>query len=569
MRLANRVGTTTKRMAAMAGVIQPGFSTGEATRDWLASMASVPIATVEAMAYGPSGRFAHHRFGPGSVHREILDLSARRVCPACLEEADHHRRAWDLALATACPRHGLRLLSRCPGCSRRLMWSDPAPILCRCGFSLTTAAAEPVGVEETVANGRFLELANARLDWLPPEVQGCPSPDLMWLTMCLGMFVIGWPGERRIETLCKGPPAVTAAVVIGGLRCLEDWPLSLAAFLDAERRRAGERLGRYGARKALGPFYAWLRGVELPQVKEMVLAVVRSTVADDPMTVHRMHRSRLIGRQSEGLSALAQAAAVLGTSTATAKRMLERDAVSEGRGMPMAIPVAAIERLAAAGRGKLTLAETAAQLGVSKSRTRRLISAGTFGAAERTASHWTVEGEAVRKLLSGLEGGVVVAGVGPQVGFDHVAEAMRRRGVDLPGTIQAIRSGRIRAVGVDAGAVGLKRLVFNQAMVRAVCRGFDRSTIQVAAERMGLKWEVVRHLLERGLLAGTDAASVAAFDAEFVSGATLAVVRRTSPRALAVALARDGVEPVTGPGVDGGRQNFYAKSRVAHAKGAG
>ncbi len=546
----------------MAEVIQPGFSTGKGNWDLLAALASVPTGTMEAMAYGPSGRFAHHRFGPGTVHREILDLSARRVCPACLEEADHHRRDWDLALATACTRHGLRLLSRCPECSRRLTWSDPAPDLCRCGFSLATAAAEPVGVEETVANGRFLELANARLDWLPQEIRACPSPDLMWLTMCLGMFVTGWPGERRIETLCHGPPHVTAAVVIGGLRCLHDWPASLAAFLEAECRRAGERPGRYGARKALGPFYAWLRGVESPSIREAVLAVVRSTVADDPLAVHRMHRSRLIGRQSEGMAALAQAAAVLGTSTTTAKRMLGREAASEGRGIPMAIPVAAIEQLAVAGRGKLTLAEAAAQLGVSKSRTRRLISAGTFGAVERTASRWTVVGEAVRNLLSGLEKGVVAGGGGPRVGFDHVAEAMRRRGVDLPGAVDAIRSGRIRPVAIEAGAVGLKRLVFDRAAVRAVCRGLDRSTIQVAAERMRLKWEVVRHLLERGLLAGTDAASVARFDADFVSGATLAAVRGTSPRALAVALAQQGVEPVTGPGVDGGRQNFYAKAAV-------
>lgn len=81
---------------------------------------------------------------------------------------------------------------------------------------------------------------------------------------------------------------------------------------------------------------------------------------------------------------------------------------------------------------------------------------------------------------------------------------------------------------------------------------------------MGLKWEVVANLVARGLLPSDNGAIAAAdvdrFLAGHVTGGQLARERGTSPRALAAELGRAGVEPVVGPGVDGSRQNIFARA---------
>lgn len=53
------------------------------------------------------------------------------------------------------------------------------------------------------------------------------------------------------------------------------------------------------------------------------------------------------------------------------------------------------------------------------------------------------------------------------------------------------------------------------------------------------------------------------FEAAFVSAVTLALRLKTSPRHLTQLLQEEGVQPVTGPTVDGGRQTFFRTADVA------
>lgn len=72
-----------------------------------------------------------------------------RVCPLCLANARHCRAAWDIALMTACPTHGVSLIEQCQVCHRRLSWERPAVDVCQCGWSLVfQAAPAPASVNE-------------------------------------------------------------------------------------------------------------------------------------------------------------------------------------------------------------------------------------------------------------------------------------------------------------------------------------------------------------------------------------------------------------------------------------
>ena len=229
----------------MVGLRQPGSAVTPAGLDGLAGLAGVDTALLEGMSYRPTGRLAHCRFGAGELHREFLDISGRRFCPACLADYPYHRAAWDLALVTACPEHKARLVARCPACNRKTDWRQPTVALCPCGAMLKWSKMLLVSTEEAQANANVLNLATG-LDtpWLPIRLQACARSDLTRVLMCLGMFLTGWRGQRRIEALVASGPERTAAVLVAGMRCLEDWPNSLhATSIRHEGRRVCGRAG--------------------------------------------------------------------------------------------------------------------------------------------------------------------------------------------------------------------------------------------------------------------------------------------------------------------------------------
>ncbi|MBV8458441.1 MAG: helix-turn-helix domain-containing protein [Acetobacteraceae bacterium] len=268
----------------------------------------------------------------------------------------------------------------------------------------------------------------------------------------------------------------------------------------------------------------------------------------------------------------------MGRSGETVKRMMAAGmlptAASEGRGVPMVLAGEAVDALASRLRRAVPLVEAARLLGISRARARHLAKAGLIRPVQRAASgswaQWAFDPVEIEDFLKRLAMGVS----GPTsctdtVGFNHVAEAFRRRGVPLDRMVRLILDGDLNVLGIDQRAIGLKRLRFDPASVRRVCRAFENGptmAIEVAAERLGLKWQVAAHLVHAGLLEARNGrvtrASVERFDVEHVTGAALARERRTSPRSLARKLAAQGILPVVGPGIDGSRQNVYRREEI-------
>ena len=583
-RLADRIGVSPARLAAIVGLDHPGCATTPVDLGRLAEFAGTSTESMTELSYRPVSRKGCHRFGASLIQRDILDLSGRQVCPECLTGSDHHRRLWDLSLMTACPVHGLRLVGDCPRCRRRLGWRERSASACMCGHDLRTCEPAIALVGETGANRRLVEIASAdRPTWLPEELASCPAPDLMWLATCLGMFMAGWPRPRRAPTLRKCAPSVRADVLIAGMDALAEWPGPLSRFLARERSKTEERPGRFGANKTFGPFYAWMRGIEYESVRGPVLVVARRFAEEDTLSVHRMHRSKLLaGVGSEGdVTNLATAAKLLGQSKAAARSMLLGTDAGRQRGVPLVISRRAVDRLRTYRDALLTLRETARRLGISRKQVGEIVDGDLLRPA--VVPEWAgaagsaVDGRKVADLLARLEARVRSdEGSGTMVTFQAATRAVGRCGADVGTLLGLILSGRLVPVGLDIGQTGLRRLRFDESCLRKICRELHEPThltIQGAAERLGLKWEVVAHLSKAGIVESFEgkikADALSRFVAEFVSGVELADDRRTSPRALAASLQRRGVKPVSGPSVDDGRQNFYRRRDIAELDSGG
>jgi hypothetical protein len=576
MRLASRCRIATpERLAAIVGLRQPGSAVTAADLSCLAQMAGTTSGSLEAVVYRPTVRPAHQMFLGATVSREFIRLDVRRFCPACLGERLHHRARWDLALTTACPDHRIRLVERCPGCGRSTAWNSGLD-RCACDVEFSTVRTAAVTAREALVDARLLEvLAPGRPSWLAAALAACEPGDLLRLLMCLGMFTTGWPRQRRIEALVSAGPEAVARVTSAGMAVFEGWPVSLQGFLSRQEAGAAGRRGRYGSRKSLGPFYEWLTLMEKGPVKTALAGAAAGYVAADPELSRMSHRSRLL-KSDEAAPALGlvDTAVLLGTSGVGVRRLMAAallpEVASRGRGVPMLISRSAVEQLAAVVPDAMTLAQTSRALCISRARVRTLVEAGVLHPVHRAASEgwgrWAFARADVVFLPDKLCGEVPPNCLGRTVGFNTAAEALRLRGMGLGAMLAMVADGRLPVRYRDRSAIGLKQLRFLAADVHGLCRTLENAglTVQAAAERLGLKWEVVINLIARGLLPSRDglvsAEDVDAFLSRHVTGGQLAREQGTSPRSLARRLDALNIRPVVGPNVDGSRQNIYRRS---------
>lgn len=495
LRLSERARfTTADRLAAIAGMRQPGSAVTKADLSPLAGLAGSTAAILETAAYRPVAQPAHHRFLGATVSREFLRLDVRRFCPLCLKTSSFHRARWDLALVTACAGHSVRLLDRCSTCGKHVGWRYPSVGRCRCGADLLAVRPTSVTAQEAHAAGRLEALFDADgADWLPAALRRCEAADLVRLLMCLGMFLTGWTRQRRIETLVTAGPDAIALVTVAGVDAFENWPHPIHRFLKLQDAGAGARRGRYGARKSLGAFYDWLTLMEKGPVKDALSEAAADYVGADPVLARRTHRSKLLTSDTAvPAMGLREAGGALGAAGPRVRKMMVAGmlpaAKSEGRGVPMLVDRTAVEKLAAVMSETFDLGQTASTLNISKARVRALVEGRVLSPVHRGTSdgwgRWAFAREEVFFLPGRLAGAGPIGGPGRTIGFDTAAEAYRRRGVGLAEMVAAIERGELPVHSMDPADRGLKGLRFSAASVRAACRSREdsvRLTVQVAA----------------------------------------------------------------------------------------
>jgi hypothetical protein len=585
MRYSTWVGLlSASQLAKRTGLRHPSCATTAYDLSGLALMAGLSLGEVEEIAYRPLGETGNNRFLGGSLPHEFIHLARRRCCPACLAERPYHRASWDLFLATACPKHAIRLATRCPRCSRPIGWLYGSVSHCRCGADLRTAPHVQAAPAEVAASRCILELATGDASaWLPEALRACGSADLVWLAMVMGMFLSGWRRDRRAGLLLTADVDVVARVLVMGVSAIRHWPRPLISFLEAEAAGADGRSGRYGARKVLGAFYVWLTMLEQGVAKDAIVTATRQFVASDALTARRSHRSELFRGANRDAVSLHEAAGILGSSTATVKELVSLGKLAcpdgGGRGMPLVFKRADVERLAAELTGTMTLAETAAALGASEPGVRNMVKAGMLAWVDSAIGKGRTNGAFRRSdVLDMVHRIEALAPPGPPprrrtLSFYSASEVLRREGITFPALVRLVLDGTLPVAAIDPAESGLKRLRFSSTTVRRVACADDGKPIsrEAVAEILDVKWEVAAHLVRVGMLRTSGGRisrkEVRRFAEEYVRCAELARQRDTSPRHMAKLLLAAGVLPVTGPGVDGGRQLFFLRKEVAAASG--
>ena len=178
----------------------------------------------------PVGRIVHVVWQDVEIPSTHFRIERPQICPLCVTDSGFLRESWDLTWATACSTHCVRFIDACPSCTSPLSWRRSRIAYCDCGYDLRGAPTKP-------ASQRALERSQRAAYVFDVNYS---SADLANMTervevqrRLLGMF-LGRAGKQldSLQFDLLGNSKLSDMLDFTD-RCFEQWPLGLYQTLDS------------------------------------------------------------------------------------------------------------------------------------------------------------------------------------------------------------------------------------------------------------------------------------------------------------------------------------------------
>lgn len=416
-----------------------------------------------------------------------------------------------------------------------------------------------------------------------PEIEALPLNETIRLFLLLAAQMRGrsWStGDTVADDLSL---ARLGLLLARSGRILSDWPTSFRAYL-AESRRGNVRATNVMTK--FGPLYSvifqQLPGKELEFLREEFNRFVAET-----WTGHVNRRNTLVPQARQKFMTITEASEATGLGEHRLRHAIEagdiraEESASGGRTYTMVDP-ASVEAFVAAQADIIGITDALFILSVKPEVLKALGETGVIAIHQKYghggATTWQFRRSTVDQLLTSIRGHLVA---GPDhetttiLSFHGACALCGRFGTKLHTLIAAMASGTIKPIGLDHTKKGLQTLLFDHGEVQAWCQATSPNprqgmTTYEAAAALNLKHEVIGQLIKAGMIRqlahpttwirNLDPDSIHGFYDTYVATAKIVPGISTSPTKLVELLTAQGIKPVSGPSVDGGRQYFFRRS---------
>lgn len=500
-------------------------------------------------------------------------LGRARWCPACLRRpAPLWRAGWSRGPAL-CVEHRCWLEDTCPGCRKQASWRTLRFLSCRCGASLLLPS-------DNAWSDDVSALLIADVD---PSGQGwsnLPIESRWRVAKLLGALDRHGLFGKPLKRASAASVDVGRQLITAGAALMRGAPSTIIDLLE----RIQSRIEPSSRARLVGEAFPGL----LPMLRKRldrdgrdwlmrhVTSFVQASLEVDAPVVWRPRATASVsGAKAVGASLGMRPERVGSLAVALGVSPVGRVTPS-GRRMIVVAPTA-VERLRASRADALSVTAAADRFGLSPPRLEVLVQAGHIGLQGAGVSAASVAA-LVARVADRAE--PLGDGDAPRL---TVTQAMRllvptSHTVDF---IDALLVGAVAVAATSTRPVGLRDLLVGRDAARAVL-GCPRKpegllSIPDAAVALGLKQQVTYHLIQRGLLSSSRR-RIGRRVARFVSAADVEVFKKNfrplvslaagagvgSRRAVAWAEAA-GLELVSGPAVDGGRQYFVRVATTFHS----
>jgi hypothetical protein len=533
-------------------------------------------------------------------HQHLLGQRAR-CCPECLREINYWPARWEHIFYTACHRHGRLLVDRCSQCQFTLTWSRPQLMHCRCGSSIRDwplgeiisdeERALCAGVARSMSRETQCTLEPGELTELEKLLEEVSLNQLSRLIFILGGYsAVGNDpkrrGNHRVMEIETAHMLVNAAA-----RMLSDWPSRFCDFLlkvggytepMSIRHECPSRFLMFGRalrveckapalkfvatayenfvmenwRGVLNRRHKWANAKQLQGQPNMSAAVVARTLRISRGRVKELVNQKILRGYVKHTKSQREYFVIERASLIGAEDHMNDHVTFSGAAMLLGLP-----------KGRVTELITAQLLteivDVPKAGYIRLFSRTEIATFVKRLSAFGRESEE-ENLLSGA---VILK--------THLASAS-----EFISLIRDIFSGRLPVIKLKPQTPGFNGLIFGReefyawrANIRTDSKDISLTVVE-AATHLGVKQEVAYHLVRCGILVSSERrvgkrncrlvslSDIEKFEATYISSARLALIAKTSPKAIVEKLCALGISAIVGPDIDLCRQYFFVRKDV-------
>ena len=524
-------------------------------------------------------------------------ITARsRVCPLCIADRDlSHSVGWEIRMADACVVHGCWLIDKCR-CGAPLSRHRRMVFACdRCARSLGSVKTSPAPAAlvemsrvlcHLVAGGRFEE-SNAKLpDEAAARVAGMRFHELHLLYRTIGVAgdPVHPPGLLRslvmLDPLEHSWTASTLAAEV-----IYRWPSAFHDLLDWNRRHHDDGYP-FCLQRTLGHLYhdlfQHLRGEVFDFVRQDLQTYLALYWRGSTARSSRIDQLPFLKRRWVSAGDAARSLAI--SHAALLDHVQRGDLIADCRVTKAGRSRVVVDRssidafVSASLNDTCTLDQAAKLLGLKRSRLGRVVRQLLPSAWLASDRQWHIKCDEVEALTTLTQRLAIIEQTrDDEITLDAAMRYQRLSDSTLIALVDAGQKGTaLKPVGRCAGRQGLSGWVFKRSSIAAIQESHavppERVGLQLPqlAEHLRVKQEVVYSLCRVGAISTLPSpvpeyrgaivswTEIARFQNDFVAARELAAEVRSSPRAVIVALGREGLEPMYGPST-GCRQAFYRR----------
>lgn len=507
----------------------------------------------------------------------------QRICPICLEENPYLRAAWDHVLLPTCYTHNVELISCCPKCHVPLRRAPGRMIDCVCGQHLPYAPfieAKPTEVEWLLAT-KLNHTSGVTFSKLPEELIELTDSDLLKLVLLIGAYQSFDGKTRPRKVSLKADLSVPRAILSHANHIFSDWPANFRGMLSeaCHKRPADTEL-----KKVFGYFYSAiyteLEGAKFQFVKDAFEDWIRQEWQG---LLTKRHRR--FDQHTQTLKRILSQTSIRKQTRIPSRDLSMWVARGELRGKIRKLPSGRTSVLIEANQeGKIAmlanrqdLQQASKSLQIPENRLRELLEANLiYGQPPVPGGSWRIHISEIQRMLSLIKNLPLVGG--DQSVYLKLNSVLRYK-------LDARRSAASFFAAILSGDINCRRVPVNEKKGFAsilVCKDsldnwlrlqMSGLTIPEFAKHLKIKQEVAYHLVRTKVIQATDSgrlgvfvelSAIEAFVQMYAWARDIAKSLRTSPRSLVARLKSVGVDPVSGPSIDGSRQYLYLRRDVGH-----
>ncbi|MEK6738153.1 MAG: TniQ family protein [Planctomycetota bacterium] len=543
------------------------------------------------------------------IHKYSVRTTAPKVCPKCLMESNHARKIWDLAAYTCCPEHKTLLIEECPNCKRKISWNRPRVNICTCGCDWRYVALPEVSEAEMTLSRLILRVCglseseekveeDKKVSWNPLS-----SVSLSEL-LCAVYFisaqrhgVVDVTGKHYAVTLSHKELHET---LTDAIKVFDNWPENYFKFLAESRgknpnseRNSGRDSGLY---KDFGKLYDPLfirKGNPLPDFMRGAFKQYITTIWDGgyagwcgSISKEELSNKKYMSRH--------EVMKYLKVSLTTVNR-LHNKGYLRGLYLPwvnrsrVMIEADSVRDLKERWDGSINAVQAGEMLGIGRIAVVSLMKSNCLaaiqGPAETGQLEWKFEVPEVKRLLKLVEEKIPEekqATISPLVSFHKAIQKLSKLNLDIGVLVRLILDGKITPAAKEA-ETGFASLLFNTfeieqfSRTEAVKRRGDKRTMGETARILRTSNDECAFLVKHGFLSAEKAAGgrggtwmisqdeIDRFNNTYCTLRIVVQTLNTSTRGLLDRLMANGIMPVTGPNIDGGKMYYFKKADLEAA----